>query len=401
MSDFVARCVNGRWLPVALLLSALPAPAIAAGADAKPSLDGRMEALIDGLVDCTPPVPGSDVWHRDEHFRRIVLAGFDAVPNLIAHLQDDRPIRQMTGMRVHDLARIVLANLAGSQARDGWYAPDGDQALKKAEVEKWWASAQKIGEEKYLVDHILSLRFGPIIEENQLAIVAVKYPGRIPELYRSVLDKYPAFRTQPICTAMSHCQLPKKDKLDVLLYAVGQKDKDRSLRALGALKDVDKERFNSLLLAALEACPRELSGSCIEAYAATLVLDSGDPAVWRKLEEVARRSTPGMRMQLLQYLSRPRDTRHRTERLRLYAAFLDDDTWDDGSGGTCAPPFQRDLSDIRDFVALQIALLLDVPIEPRPGRIEELQELRACVREALKRLEIDSNPRSSGKAGTR
>jgi hypothetical protein len=198
---------------------------------------------------------------------------------------------------------------------------------------------------------------------------------------------------------MSHCSLPKKDKLDVLLYAIGQKDKERSLRALGAMKDVDQERFNTLLLAALDACPRELSGSCIEARAAGLVLETGDAKVWRKLEEVARRSTPGVRMELLQYLSRPRDTRHRTERLRLYASFLDDDTSDNGSNGTCdGPQFAYRSFEIRDVVAMEIARLLELPVDPNPlWRPERWQELRATVRAARKLLEREGNPRFDGK----
>src|SRR5262249_11130850 len=56
---------------------------------------GTVEALIEELVDCCADMETGEGFEREEHYLRIVRLGFDAVPALIDHLDDDRLTRTL------------------------------------------------------------------------------------------------------------------------------------------------------------------------------------------------------------------------------------------------------------------------------------------------------------------
>src|SRR5262249_59382198 len=127
-----------------------------------------------------------------------------------------------------------------------------------------------------------------------------------------------------------------------------------------------------------------------EAHIAKLAMESDDPRVWQMLEKVARRSVLGLRMELLNHFSDPKDNRHRPERLRLLANFLDDSALRDvDSSGKFDGPgaaFPYHKIEVRDFVALEIAYMLGIEIELNLERTpEEWAKIRSQVQEVLKR----------------
>jgi hypothetical protein len=117
-----------------------------------------------------------------------------------------------------------------------------------------------------------------------------------------------------------------------------------------------------------------------------------EPQVWQALEKVAKRAAVGFRMELLSHFADPRDKRHRPERLRLLARFLEDDTsreigsskkYEDPSlvahGIYAGAPYRK--LDVRDFVAMELADLLGIEVELNPERTAaEWAELRGKVR---------------------
>jgi hypothetical protein len=110
------------------------------------------------------------------------------------------------------------------------------------------------------------------------------------------------------------------------------------LPALRALRDLDYKRFNRLLRKTLDTLPTDVTGpywECSEANIAPLVVESDDPLVWQTFDQVVRRSVPGLRMELLNNLSRgdDSDAPRRLERLRFLARFLDDASGRQGTSG--------------------------------------------------------------------
>jgi hypothetical protein len=279
---------------------------------------------------------------------------------------------------VGDLLEGLAAEelMRGDEKRDvggGWLRRLQAWRIKKSAAMDWWAKAQKVGEETYLLDRVLPAKGKNDGErraanEHLLRVIAAKYPKHVPELYRTVLDKRPELDSSDLARTVVRCTLPVKEKIDLLESAVKHKDYAHRLSALRALKDVDRKRFDALLLATIEGLPTDVPGryhTCSEAQVAELVADSDDPRAWSALEKAAKRAKPGLRMKLLSHFEDPRPLR-RAERLRLLGAFLDDD-------------------EVRDAVALELATVLEIEV----GSDRFLTPLEwATIRAALK-VELD------------
>jgi hypothetical protein len=377
---------------------------------------GSVKSLIDDLVDYGADAGSFGAFEPEERYWRIAKLGFDAVPDLIEHLDDDRLTRAMMigfnnfgswHLRVGDVVGDLLEGLAaeelmrgtgdGEDVGGGWLRRQQGYRITKAAASKWWQKARKVGEETYLLDHVLpaaAKEGGPRqISAHVLNVILARYPKHIPSLYRKVLDKRPELDSWILADAVMRCKLPGKEKLDPFLYAAKHKDNKHRLPAFHAIKDLDKKQFTSLLLATIEGFPRDVQGAywtCPEAYIAGLAIECDDPRVWRTLEKVARRSVVGLRMEFLNHFSDPRDNRHRPERLRLLASFLDDAAlrhYDSSSKfeGPCAGFLYHKIA-VRDFVALEIAHMLGIDIELNLERTpEEWAKIRSRIQKVLKR----------------
>jgi hypothetical protein len=107
--------------------------------------------------------------------------------------------------------------------------------------------------------------------------------------------------------------------------------------------------------------------------------------VWAALEKVSRRSALGLRMELLGRFGDPGDRRHRTERLRLLAGFLDDAEVRDTKAvqrfdGPCAG-FTCERIEVRDFVPVTTGRLLGIEV---PLKLDRTPAEWAKVREDLR-----------------
>jgi hypothetical protein len=376
---------------------------------------GSIKALIDDLVNYEADTGTMRSPEPEERFWRIARLGFDAVPDLIEHLDDDRLTRAMMmgfnnfwpwHLRVRDVVGDLLEGLAaeelmrGANGKDvggGWLRRQQGYPITVAAASQWWEKAQKVGEESYLLDHVLRVdgaegKRGQI-SAHLLNAIQAKYPKQIPSLYQKVLDKRPELDSWGLVDAVLHCKLSDKDKLDLFIRAVKHKDSNHRLPALRAINKLDKKEFNSLLLATIESFPKDVPGpywTCPEAFIAGLAMESDDSRVWQTLEKVARRSALGLRMELLNHFWDPKDNRHRRERLRLLASFLDDAALrDEHSNAKLAGPgagFPYDKIEVRDFVAAQIARILGIEIELKLDRTpEEWAKIRRLVQEGLER----------------
>lgn len=366
---------------------------------------GSIDALIDDMVDCCSN--GQTTFAQlqsDDRYWKVAGLGFRAVPSLIEHLEDERLTRiSIFGNEMHifDLVGRILCELAGDDVCRKWTRNER-HFLEKADILQWWEQARKEDESAYLLSHVLPTENDRGIQRanfHQLQVLRIKYPDRIPSLYQMVLVKRPELKSDELAETLFNCKLPVSEKLDLLAYATGHKDNKHRQPALLFLSKLDRKRFTPLLIATIEAFPKDVPGPywlCAEADIARLAVESDDPRVWQTLEKVARRSALGLRMELLHSFRFADDARYRPERVRLLAAFLDDnEEWDQDSDPKFAGPgagFPYDKLQVRDFIALELARLLDISVETDLKRTrEDWSKIRNQVQTAVQR-ELSKKP---------
>jgi hypothetical protein len=375
---------------------------------------GSMEALIDDLINVRyrPEFFGMDP--EDDRFMRVLDRGFEAVPALLQHLDDDRlthyraPQYSWRGhmdpeyhYRVRDLASAILRSLAGRMTSYNWPQDGKDLADLKRRAKAWWDVARKQGEEAYLVAHVLPPErqdrafWCDCPDTTHVRLLGKKYPHRLPQLYREILERRPNLQSWPLADTLADSALPWKEKVDLLAQAGMNRNLEHRRAAYWRLKDLDHERFVRLLVTTLDHLPRTPPDGivgCREATFATLSCTTDDPRVWQALERAARRADPGLRMELLAHTDyqRPTPTQHR-RRLTFLSAFLDDNTIRDTtvnkelfSGLFAVPGFPR--MEIRNFAAMRISQLLGKPAKPKlKWTAADWSKLREQMHAAVKR----------------
>jgi hypothetical protein len=376
---------------------------------------GSIEAFIDDLVDYTANTGTLGFFEPEERYFRLAKLGFEAVPALIEHLDDDRLTRAMMmgfnnfpswHLRVGNVVGDLLEGLAGEELMrgangedvgGGWLRRQQGYRVTVTAAKQWWEKARKVGEESYLLSHVLpptsEEKKNAWINPHQLYLIQSKYPKHIPSLYRTVLDKRPEFQSHTLAQALVACKLPVEEKLSLLLYAAKHKDSSHQVHALSAIKELDKKAFNSCLIDAIGHFPKDVDGkywSCAEADIAGMAIYSDDPKTWPMLEKVIKRSSLGLRMELLHSLADSEASKYRTERLHILASYLDDDTLRDEKsdkrfdGPGAGFPYSK--ITVRDFVALEIGRFVGIKIETKLDRTPaEWARIREQVREALNR----------------
>ncbi len=341
---------------------------------------GTIEALIDDLVDYVGTKP-------DERYNRIANLGFEAVPQLIDHLDDERLTRstmqgpfplEMTNLYVGDVVGDLLYDLAGpAMRRPG--LPGRIYRPEKAEVQKWWETARDLGEEAYLLRYVLPPLHKPIPPELSVNIpaarlIGVKYPKHLPSLYRNVLENRPDYNTWELSEIVMKAAIPVEEKLDLLALAARHKDSWHRLPALHCLSKLDKQLFAKLLAAAIDELPKDRSNRGV--WIAHLVMETDDARAWQALEKAVARASPALQMELLDLHDSSKEVRHRSKRLHLLTPYLDDSTVYD-------PGVSNRKIEVRDFVAMKIADLIGIAVEREERTPEERAKIRNQVREAL------------------
>jgi hypothetical protein len=360
---------NGAPLPVAAkhMKRALPHTGFADGAKIRllRSLDlalvparsapGSDDALIDALIE-----DPHSWWERAPSARALARRGFDAVPALIAHLDDDRLTRSLVGggfavcdgaclMPVKDVVYQLICAMAGKQLE-----PSNDIAARTFAAGRWLADAQKTGEEKFVVERIKQAGF--VGESDVLfPLLVEKYPMRLPEVYRDFLDSQPrSEHVNAYARALVEVPIPQADKLKVLEYAATHTSPGHRWVGLCYLREVAPKRASELLIAALDRL--ETDADRDELRLARVVAEGTDPKVWEALARAAKRVSAGTRGQLLDDLpgTVPPNPTCRRLLLALLATHLTDaEVW----------KRQADEIEVRNHAAIKLAALLGLPHE--------------------------------------
>jgi hypothetical protein len=381
---------------------------------------GSVVALIDELVDSCDDDDDREeynLWRPNMGLSPLDRLGFEAVPALIEHIDDDRLTRYKFrgGMghstyadyyRVRDIVSIMLQSLVGRPTRDEWdldlkrtiNGESETQKWFKAAARKWFEEARKVGEERYVVDHVLfPFHWEPRLADinlTHLSLIHAKYPKYLPGIYRRILDKYP--KTMPVMPhVISISTMPEREKLALLVSGAKHPESVQRCAALSVLRDFAKPQFGALLPAAIEALPTDVEpwegGGPVELGLVNFALESREAKVWAAVEKVARRAKVGFRMLILERQLWFREEMHnKSERLAFLANFLTDATVYDREENKQRFPFFEpsvyEKIEVRNFAALKIAEMLDIKIEVNPRRTpEEWTKVREQMREALKR----------------
>jgi hypothetical protein len=349
-----------------------------------------------------PKEPGSE-------YDRLAHRGFEAVPVLIDHLEDERLTRFTSDwfnnfwpyqLQIKHVVSELLQGLAGNDLGTTRFDTLKGFAVTKEAAQAWWAEAQKVGEEKYFLGHVLpgSDEQGHYPHSLLLRLTRDKYPKNLVPLYTTVLEKRPKIASKEVVEAIVESSLAIKTKKDLVLN--GSKHSNLNLRwpALWGLKQLDKEQYLPLLLDTLDHLPSDSKGDywkCAEKEFATLVAETDDPKAWQALNKAAKRSAVGLRMEIINGIAD-----HSNEKtlhdfgLHFLAGFLDDETVRDSriekakfEGPYAGFKFSPSLS-VRDLAAKELGRIMKFSPEPEPTwEPEKWSKYRHEVRAKLEKKE--------------
>lgn len=373
---------------------------------------GSIDAMIDDLLEInTDPmrVDCGEAYVPDAR-DKLLLRGFEAVPALIAHIDDDRLTSGVEygrgnipnlNSRVSNFVCDLLEQLAGpDDIGKHWLDPERGRVADKAAVLAWWQKASAMGEEAYAVANVLPPAARNVSGPNQamLDLITRRYPKHLIGLYKIVLDNRPDLSSGELADAIAKSSLERDEKLPILLRAAADKNLERREWALNALGDLDPESFVKLYMKTLDELPhtpREPYWRCPESRFGGLATLTADPRAWDALKRNAARVDIGLRMQLLVPLTYGCccPNKHPRESMELLAAFLDDGEIRDIARnavryqGPVAFEEYPKLS-MRDFAAMCIASLLKTKLNAVPSKkwkAEDWSAYRKEVAAAMKR----------------
>jgi hypothetical protein len=376
------------------------------------SKPGTVEFLIDDLTDYwhrpegwvrPAGVPPAE-WERgEEAYLKLAELGFDAVPALLEHLDDQRFTRAWSKeptlnglLRGASSYPIRVGHVAGQLLDDlsnGWteYWMEGEKWGDPKQAREWLVEARKVGEEKWLADHVLPALYfngkgqepvdgGGAPNKAIARTLGAKYPARLAEAYRTVLHKRQLVESEVLARAIVLSKLTPEQKLELLEAGAKHKQPAHRYAALDVLADLDRSAFHKNLIEALKAHPEE--------NFVGLVRRTDDPACWETLAATARRGSVKHRLEVIdgmRHATTPdQDKKTRRERLRFLVGLLNDEA----ALGKAPDPFsfggEWELQ-VRDFAALTLARKLDfwkVEFDPHRGPVSRLF-IRAAVAKVI------------------
>lgn len=376
---------------------------------------GTVEALIDDLVNYTGPNGTFELNPHDELYWRVVRKGFDAVPAVIASLDDDRLTRcMMSGfnnfwpwhMRVKHVTSQVLDGFAGDYVgkERNWMSVLKAGAVKRADAETWWATVKNRNEEAFFLDRVFkkplaSDNHNRTLDPHALVVLIAKYPKRIPEVYAKSMDPAEDHDSGPLAQAVVATNLPREEKIRVLLAGAGNKKFQHAAIAVEVLLELEPKLAADCYVRALDALPpagtakEKRHTAAIWAYSAA---HSTDPRVWASLHAAARRVGPDVRAIMILASGQFDRLINRPQRIRFYLSFFNDSAEFDGKLDFDPTSLVEEwpkygTMQIRNAAAHTLAdhLRFEIPLEPKrtPAEWATVREkVRAAAEKELNKL---------------
>jgi hypothetical protein len=311
----------------------------------------------------------------DAPARAILLRGAGVIPELIALLGDQRltvhevsafmkaPARLQT---VGELAHVLLGMITGLER-----VPD-EAELDEKQFKQWYENQRHAGEAESLAQSVFVLRGGEITDVN--AVPAFILAERFPEKLLTLCDEFSeqaAADALPysLAEAIAGANLSKEIRTKALVDFATRGSLGHKRCVLQNLAKLDEVKCSELVLPLLDTFPKDATGpywTCPEAAFTHVVMQLEDDAVWKKYLQAARRSSVGLRMEMmvpLNYLYI--GAKNRERRLAFLAAFLEDKEKKEENkfNGPCAA-FNLPNITVSDFATYQMVPILglyDVP----------------------------------------
>ena len=347
---------------------------LAATLGAKPPKAGSVEALV---LDWAGQPGGIDNYPGWELFRergsndsshtparQIALRGFEAIPDLIALIEDRRVTsREVWGrnpsmFRTGEMAACLLTEIVG-------HGTNGAQPWQQ-----WWENARKGNERDYFNSAVFLKRENRItrVSGTVAHIIASKWPEDLPRL----CEQYTALAgpdviPSDLAEALAEARMPKDERVKALESFASRGSLDDRRFVLLTLARLDSKKAAEILLPLLDKIPKDATGEAWlyrQPYFAQLVLEIDDDGIWKEYLRIVRLSSIGLRVQTLGNVGFfPSGDKHRARRIAFLAAFLDDEAVRDASSDPKAYAFPSAASEfariaVRDFAAVQIATIL-------------------------------------------
>ncbi len=249
--------------------------------------------------------------------RSLYLRGFEAVPALIEHSGDMRLTRgAIVGMdrypshiaTVGEIVSGLLINLAGNTTivdHGRMYSDvDSREYIDRKLVTKWWKRAGTKSEEQYLVDNILPEKDTAESEPNNsnAALLASKYPARLPEVYIKLITSFPHIRSNELSRLLAENKVGGSDTAALLVRAATTGGVDQREGAFWALASIKFPRTAELLAKRLDNLPAKADGEYWRSEPTNLVSvvqSIDDQRAWNALSRLARRSVPGQKLAIV------------------------------------------------------------------------------------------------------
>jgi hypothetical protein len=378
------------------------------------SKPGSDAALIDHLIEVHGDCDSSreimvlrthtfyeDAFRTDPRYRALVRRGFAAVPTLIDYLGDERLTRvvrrvnlfnmsyDLYHLRVKDVALDVLQEFAG----EPFVNDDADFLKRSAAARGWFAQVRKLGEEQYVKSGVIRKeKEREWINDTLFWLLCEKYPKRLPEVYRDLIDKHSDldYSSWEFARAVAQGPLPVAEKQRVLEYAASQTNPNHRAAGVKYLRNFDPKRADELLLAALDRLPSKVTWEHLPLV--ELAAQRHRPEEWRALGLAVRRAETESRIGLLKVIGEETAAESGRARLALLTEYLTDDALCDKTG-VVPKPIPYDIADtgfrrleVRNFAALQLAKSLQFNDEPHDGwTVKDWADLRNRVRTMIRK----------------
>lgn len=364
---------------------------------------GSLEAFIDGLTECDRTRASSlDPLAPPDAVDKLIERGFDAVPALVAHLDDGRVTRARD---LHGANNSIMIHVCRVEEVCAWLLTDlaaetlpGHRDVTPAQFHKavadWYEGAKKNGEEQWALAHVVRGDGG--LNRLLLRLIRAKYPRHLPDLYKQVLGRMQGFETDAVAGEVAASTLDRETKILLLRQGVSSRYHAHRLPAVAALEHVDRTQFRKELKETLDwLSTAKLDDKAWEHQMpphelAELVKRADDADCWAVLGRAYKAAPAHVRLKLLNHVGdfdRTRDPVRLKYPLRLLIEMLPDRTvrYSSRIDGFSHPGHAYPTLTVGDFAALRLADYLDYDV---PWDQKRTASEWATIREAI-RVQIE------------
>jgi hypothetical protein len=316
----------------------------------------------------------------DKAARQIISRGRDAIPDLIALLDDRRitahEVPQINNAparirRVGELAGILIQEMGGIKGNGFGGLPNN------GELRAWWEANQKDDEQTLLRKAVFTREGNKItwVNEAPARTLAQRYPETLVELWddfsaHAAADAQPFALAQAVAASSS---LSKERRVEILSNFARKGMLAQQRPVLQVLAQLDQAACIVLLRPILAKLTNDSTGpywTCPEAALSHVIMQIEDDQIWKEWVRVAKRSSVGLRMEMMSpmcytYIGET----NRARRLAFLQAFFNDRIERDKSGSEekfqgPSAGFTFPRMEVRNLAALKAAAILALPDRP-------------------------------------